>query len=153
MENELSIEKKIGEFIHRCREVGLKVTPQRLEIYKEIVKLKTHPSTETIYNNIKKLLPNISFDTVNRTLLTFVEMGLVEVVEYSGDVRRFDPNTKKHHHFRCRKCGSIIDFFCEQYDNLNAPQELKEGFLIEKIRVIIEGICEKCLKDRNSSEH
>lgn len=31
----------------------------------------------------------ISFDTVNRTLLTFAEMGLLEIVEYSGDVRRF----------------------------------------------------------------
>lgn len=153
MIEDLSIEKRLDEFIHKCREAGLKVTPQRIEIYKEIVKSKTHPSTETIYHKIKNILPSISFDTVNRTLLTFAEMGIIEVVDCTGDARRFDPNIKKHHHFLCRQCGDIIDFFCEQFDNLDAPQEIKEWFMIDKIKVIIEGVCKKCQKNGNSSEH
>jgi len=126
---------------------------QRIAIYKEVIESLAHPTAETIYSKLKKTLPNISFDIVNRTLLIFAAMGLIEIVECTGDARRFDPNIKKHHHFRCRYCGEIMDFYFEQYDNLRMPEQIKENFKIEKIRVIIEGICSRCLENKKISDH
>ena len=71
---------KIQEFKKICREHCLKVTPQRIAIYRELLNSATHPAADTIYQIVKKEYTNISFDTVNRTLLTFAKIGLVEVV-------------------------------------------------------------------------
>jgi len=99
-----STEKKnFDEFINKCKALGLKVTPQRIAIYKEVLNSADHPSAEIIYKNIRKAHPNISFDTVNRTLLTLAEMEIIQIVEGSGDVRRFDPKAQPHHHLHCIK--------------------------------------------------
>ena len=69
--SELRTENKISQFIKRSKELGLKVTPQRIAIYRELAGSMQHPSTEMIYKNIKDYYPNISLTTVYRTLETF----------------------------------------------------------------------------------
>lgn len=131
-------------FIEKCKSFGLKITPQRIAIFKEVLSSSEHPSAEKIYSALKKSHPNLSFDTVYRTLLTFVEMGLIQVVSGTGDSRRFDPMLKEHHHMVCLKCGSIIDFDYEEYNNLKAPTNIPDSFSPSKVRVVIEGICKNC---------
>jgi Fur family peroxide stress response transcriptional regulator len=138
------IDSSIVLFEERCKEHNLKITPQRTEIYKELLKAKDHPSADMLYKRVKKVFPNISFDTVYRTLLSFSEIGLADVVEGYGEPKRFDPNTYDHHHFRCMKCGKIIDFQCELYDDIEIPEEIKKEFNVTKRRVILKGICKKC---------
>ncbi len=125
---------------------NLKMTPQRAAIYNEIVGSKEHPATVKIFKKVREVFPNISFDTVNRTLSTFVDIGLIKSVEYSGESRRFDPNTKKHHHFICVKCGRIIDFESREFDNLNIPEDIKKRYEVLEYKVTIEGICDRCKK-------
>ncbi|MFH1799465.1 MAG: transcriptional repressor [Candidatus Omnitrophota bacterium] len=131
-------------FRERCRENQIKITDQRLAIYKELSRSFNHPSADRIFQNIKKKFPNISFDTVNRTVLTFSEIGLVRMVEGCGDARRFDPNTHQHHHLRCVKCHSIIDFQNKTYDELQIPKKLPSHFKILSKKMILEGLCEDC---------
>lgn len=145
MKNVPSTEKEnLETFIKKCKDFALKITPQRIAIYKEILNSFDHPSTEAIYRKIKNAHPNISFDTVNRTLLTFAEMGLIQIVEGSGYARRFDPQAEQHHHLLCMNCGKIIDFYFKKYHNLEIPKEIKEKFLVKKIKVVIEGFCPIC---------
>lgn len=139
-----NIESRIDFFRKECRENNLKITPQRTEIYKELLKAKDHPSADMMYKRMRKNLPNISFDTVYRTLLSFSEIGIVDVVEGYGEPKRFDPDTRKHHHFRCIKCGNIIDFHSDLYDSIEIPKEIKKEFKVTKKRVILEGICNNC---------
>ncbi len=126
------------------RKHNLKVTPQRMAIYRELIQSKEHPSAVVIHERINKIYPNVSLDTVNRTLLTFSEIGLVRIVEGRGDPKRFDPNLRPHHHFRCVKCGEIYDFYSEEYDALGIPENLKQKFTITSKRVALEGVCDKC---------
>jgi Fur family peroxide stress response transcriptional regulator len=127
-----------------CRDHGLRITPQRIAIYRELVSSKEHPSAITIYRKIKKYYPNISLGTVNSTLLTFAEIGLAKVVEASGDPKRFDPNLKSHHHFKCIKCGKIIDFENDSYDGLKVPPDIKRKYLVLDKKVHLEGLCDRC---------
>ncbi len=140
------------KFIETCKAFGLKITPQRITIYREVLNSFDHPSAEAIYRKIKEAHPNISFDTVNRTLLTFAEMGFLQIVEGSGDVRRFDPNAEPHHHLRCKQCGAIIDFYYKKYNQLDIPEEIKEKFSVNRIRVVLEGICHRCQDHTNRRE-
>ncbi len=142
--NNKYLKEKISAFKNICYDNGMRITPQRIAIYKELINSIKHPSASMIYDKVRSYFPNISFGTVNSTLLTFAEIGLTKVLESSGDPKRFDPNLKAHHHFRCIKCGRIIDFYNEDFDSIEVPDEIKKRFVILDKKVHLEGICNKC---------
>jgi Fur family peroxide stress response transcriptional regulator len=129
-----------------CADKGLKVTPQRTLIYKELMTANDHPSADIIYTRVKEQLPNISFDTVYRTLLTFVEHSIIRLVEGYGDKKRFEPIIESHHHFHCIKCHTIIDFSNEDYNQIDVPKEVSDQCTVFNTRVVLEGVCSKCKK-------
>ena len=134
----------LDNFYETLRRHKLAVTPQRIGIYRELMKNPDHPSVNTIYKRIKKVFPRISFDTVYRTLLSFSDIGLLDLVEGYGEEKRFDINMKKHHHLRCVRCHKVIDFYCPEYDKLKIPCEVRGNFEIINKKVVLEGICEEC---------
>ncbi len=137
-------EADLDRFFQSCKEHGYKITPQRRAIFEHIVKAKDHPTAEKVYALIREDYPNMSLDTVYRTLLTFAEIGLMHIVEEFGGPRRFDPNLKSHHHVHCIKCGKIHDFYNDAYDELNVPQEISRKFDVINKRVVLNGVCKKC---------
>jgi len=62
------IQERLERFVDVCRQKGLKVTPQRLEIFRELAASEEHPTAETLFNGIKVRMPTVSLDTVYRTL-------------------------------------------------------------------------------------
>jgi Fur family peroxide stress response transcriptional regulator len=137
---------KIEAFCEKCREFKLKITPQRLMIYRELSSSDNHPSADVIYRKVKKYSPGISFDTVNRTLLTFSKLGIVKMVEGYGNPRRFDANPLDHHHFRCIECMGIIDVYNRSFDDLEIPGDIKKRHLVLGKKVVLEGVCHECRK-------
>ena len=133
-------------FTDTCKKHNLKVTPQRMTIYTELIKSKNHPSAEMIFQRVRKQFPHMSFDTVNRTLFTFSEIGLVDIVEAHGRPRRFDPDMSMHHHFHCIKCGNIIDLNCDAFNSLEIPENIERKYTVIRKRVVLKGICDKCSK-------
>ena len=134
---------KKGDFGQLCRKAGLKVTPQRMAVYKALSDTTLHPSAEQLYRMVKPELPNISLDTVNRTLNTFARVGMAFIVEGTGEAKRFDADMAGHQHFRCIKCKRIIDFYEADFENLPMPQELKGKCEVLRKTVYFEGICER----------
>jgi Fur family peroxide stress response transcriptional regulator len=143
----LNKQKELLElFREKCRQRGISVTPQRVAIYSVLFDAKDHPDAENIYNRVKVTFPDISIDTVYRTLSTFSEMGLVDEVEGYGEAKRYDPDVKPHHHFRCKKCNKIVDFQDERLNKLHIPAEISKKYSVYNIKVIAEGLCDKCLR-------
>ena len=142
--NSADLDKKTVWFIGLCRERGLKVTPQRIAIYRELVKTNEHPSAEMLCAKVRQVFPNISLDTVNRTLLTLSNIGAAFIVEGSGDAKRFDGGLEKHQHFKCIKCKRVIDFCHEPFDNIDVPAEIEGRFTVLRKSVYLEGICDLC---------
>jgi Fur family peroxide stress response transcriptional regulator len=136
-------------FYGKCKQHGLKVTPQRVAIYEKLTESEKHLSADELYRIVKVKFPNISLDTVNRALLTFARIGLVDIVEGFGSSRRYDSNLRRHHHFHCVKCGAIFDFHSEELDNLNIPKKIRRKFKILGSRIVLSGICDKCGKKGN----
>ena len=140
------LDQKLGAFRARCRQAGLKITPQRVEVYKTLIQTTEHPSAEMVFRKIRKVLPNISLDTVNRTLLTLSEIGAAFIVEGTGDAKRFDANLRSHQHVKCQKCKKIFDFYHEPFDKIEVPANIKRKFTVLRKTVYLEGICDKCRK-------
>jgi len=134
----------LQDFIETCKTHNLKVTPQRMAIYRELVDSTEHPTVDAMFQTVKKEYPNISYDTVSRTMLTFAEIGMVDLVEVYGGAKRFDPNVTNHHHLHCVSCGKILDFHNDEYNNLEIPDHVRQGFKVLTSRVVLKGICNKC---------
>ncbi len=143
------IEAKMEAFRIRCREAGLKVTPQRMTVYRTLLASTEHPSAEVVFREVRRLFPSISLDTVNRTLLTLNDISAAFIVEGSGDAKRYDANLQAHQHFKCVKCKRIIDFRHEPFDKIDVPKDLRDKFTVLRKTVYLEGLCDRCQKRAN----
>jgi len=138
----------LERFVEQCRDHNLRVTPQRTAVYEELMSAANHPSAELVYHRVREKLRHISFDTVNRTLLKFAEISLIGTVEGSGEPRRFDPDTSRHDHVICSRCGRIVDLAPPAADDPPVPPEIRRRYLVTNRRVVFRGTCEACQADQ-----
>ena len=138
------VEQRVRGFVERCRERGIRITHQRLEIFRELAKTEEHPSADALFERVRKRLPTVSLDTVYRTLSFFGEHDMISKVGGVGGRARFDANTDPHHHFICSACGLIRDFSCREYDGLRAPPEVLSLGDVKSVRVEVQGVCSQC---------
>jgi len=136
-------------FLTFCKKNSLKATPQRMAIFIELFERRTHPSTEEIYRQLRIQYPSISYDTVNRTLTTFAQAGLIDAVEGLGGARRYDSEIKPHDHFYCVSCHRIIDFHIDDFDNITIPENIRDNFRIYSKKLILKGLCSNCNSNNN----
>jgi Fur family transcriptional regulator, peroxide stress response regulator len=136
--------EQLAAFESRCHQHGLRVTPQRIAIYKALVHTDSHPTADEVCRLVRDEIPNISLDTVNRTLLTLTAIGAAFQVEGTGQPRRFDGGLDDHQHFLCVKCGKVIDFRHEAFDNIDVPESIQGQFQILRKTVYLEGFCRAC---------
>lgn len=151
MAEKMNLDAKLMAFENLCRENGLKITPQRVAVYQALINTDTHPTAEEVHRMVREDIHNISLDTVNRTLLTLAEIGAAFQVEGTGQPRRYDGGLENHQHFRCIKCGKIVDFHYEPFDNIAVPQHLQGQFEIMRKTVYLEGICGTCRKSDHTN--
>ena len=142
----LSFQDKVKAFEGLCRKAGLKLTHQRLEIYRELASTYDHPAAEDVYRRVQKRIPTISIDTVYRTLFTFEHFGLADRVHAFDDKARFDANVSPHQHLACARCRSIRDFDWEAFDKMKPPAKTKKWGKVESKHAVLKGLCKECLK-------
>ena len=96
-----------AEMAPRLRALGLKATPQRVLILKELLGRTDHPTAEAIYRAVRSVQPTISFNTVYQTLQALTEKEVINVIRPVVDAARYDPITEVHGHFMCSQCRKI----------------------------------------------
>lgn len=141
-----SIERRVSHFQAVAAAAGLKLTHQRIEIFREVAGRLDHPDAESVYRAVKPRVPTISLDTVYRTLRVLVDLGLLGTLGSRQDSLRFDSNTAPHHHYICVRCGTAKDFFSGDFDTLAAPETVTGFGSVLSRHVEIRGICEACLR-------
>lgn len=139
-------EQQLTGFEDACRKAGLRLTPQRIEIFRELAKASDHPSAETLYKRLIGRMPTLSLDTVYRTLATLVEHGLVSRVETVESQARFEAAHLVHHHLVCEQCRKIIDFHWQLIDEAVLPESLKSWGRVERKTLTVYGTCQDCLE-------
>ena len=140
------IKRRLAAFTEACRAHGIKLTHQRLEVFKAVARTDEHPDAETVFEQVRSRLPTISLDTVYRTLATLEKLGVMSRVNVLQERARFDANMGAHHHFLCTECGAIKDFSSSELDNFRIPAEVQSWGEVESIRVELRSICKECLK-------
>ncbi len=115
------VERRVDEFIDSWKAKGIRVTHQRIEVFREAIRTASHPDAETIYRRVKKKIRTITLDTVYRTLRFLVDQGLIATMGIHHDRLRFDGNVAPHHHLVCLKCGNVTDFMAQGLERMPPP--------------------------------
>jgi Fur family peroxide stress response transcriptional regulator len=124
---------------------GLRLTPQRQQVYDVLVQKRDHPTAEEVFIRAKKAMPDISHATVYNCLDALVKSGLARQVTVERGAARFCPNMMEHGHFHCRECGTIYDVkFPAELSGLVLPH----GFQPQYNEFIIHGICAACAEEK-----
>ncbi len=97
-----------NDIIGKFREKGLRLTPQRMSVYRALCELR-HPTAEEVREQVRRLTPAITVATVYNTLETLVKSGLAEKVFTLDNKMRFDADTRPHHHLYDNRTHSISD--------------------------------------------
>jgi Fur family peroxide stress response transcriptional regulator len=138
-------EAKLRAFRELSRQIGLKLTHQRLVIFNVLSSMLNHPSAEDVFEKVKKKIPTIAFDTVYRTLALFERHGLISKVNYLDSRTRYDSVAERHCHLICTRCRKIEDFYWAEIDQLQIPKETKPWGSIKNKYVELRGLCRDCL--------
>lgn len=132
----------------RHKDTYMKMTPQRSAILEYLDGNKSHPSAEDIYLEIKKQYPMISFATVYKTIELLKKRGDLLELTIDPARRRYDPDTRNHHHLICISCKKIRDI----YDDfrIDVPDDVKASFEMVGNHIEFYGICPECKKERRT---
>ncbi|WP_069997378.1 Fur family transcriptional regulator [Cellulosilyticum sp. I15G10I2] len=124
---------------------NLKVTPQRLSIFRMLRNTSAHPSAETIYTTLHDEYPTMSLATVYKTLDALVKHGLVQQLNIGEDSYRYDADTSPHPHIKCMACHKVVDMH-----HVQSVAQLREEvasltqFDLSHEQLYFYGICPEC---------
>ncbi len=137
--------KDIDSYIEtNLKKNNLKLTSQRIAVYKYLLNTTSHPTADTIYNDLKPNHPNLSIGTVYKTLYSFKNNGLILEFNVGEDKFRYDSNITPHIHLVCKECNTVIDLDFGT-DLASITKKVKnEYFIPTDILTIVSGTCKNC---------
>jgi Fur family transcriptional regulator, peroxide stress response regulator len=140
------INRRVEHFKSKAHQAGVKLTHQRLEIFREIASHLDHPDAETIHQALQHRIPGVSLDTVYRTLWILYDLNLIATYGQLRETVHFDPNPEPHHHYICVRCGIIRDLTTPEFDDFQLPPSASAYGSVLAFRVELSGLCEGCAR-------
>lgn len=140
------IDRRLERYQAVAKRAGIKLTPQRLEIFRIVAASEEHPSAEVVHQAVRARMPMVSLDTVYRTLWLLTDLGLLATLGPRQDSVRFDANLEQHHHYFCTRCGRVLDFDSAELNALRIPERVNDFGLILSAHVEVRGICAACAR-------
>jgi len=142
------VERRLDQFKTACRKAGVRLTHQRLEIFREVAASLEHPDAEAVFKCVRLRMPTVSLDTVYRTLWLLNDLGVVTTLGPRRESVRFDANLRQHHHYVCVRCGLTMDFEGVDLAALAIPDIVKQMGSIVTRRLEVSGLCARCAKEK-----
>ena len=133
---------------------GLRNTDQRRFLVERVFSQHEHFDADQLIDQLpRKGHPNyVSRPTVYRTLKEFVDAGLLRSFELNGRaIYEHDYGYPPHDHLHCQQCQGLIEFHNEELKRLIAEVARQHRFRAVGHRLVVEGLCDECLKKRARS--
>lgn len=131
--------------VDRIRGAGLRVTPQRLEIYRALAATTEHPTAQILFEQLQGKLPGLSQATIYNTLQAMAGLGIVQEVTAQGEgAVRYDANVSPHAHLICTSCGRVDDFTARPLEGPDPRVAKLTGYEIQAVSVTYYGTCPAC---------
>jgi Fur family peroxide stress response transcriptional regulator len=148
----MNVAAEIEKLREHCKEHGIPLTQQRIEVFRELIWLKDHPSPEEIHRHLREKFPTISLATVYKNLEALSKMGFARKINPLSDHARYDYDVTDHNHFICTSCKTVYDVYSEGDNDVEIPEPDNFDHEITGKRIEYIGICSKCKKNMHKKD-
>jgi Fur family ferric uptake transcriptional regulator len=134
------------------RDRNLPVTSQREAIARVVLRSDRQLSADDNEREHAVGGVKIGTATVYRTLEVLVRSGLVMERDFGEGFRRYEParDAPQHEHLICTICNRVTEFRDERLERMTTLLAESNGFLRQRHRLVIEGVCADCRKRKLS---
>jgi Fur family ferric uptake transcriptional regulator len=126
----------------------VRVTAQRKALIEAIQEAGAHLDAATLLERARQRNAKLDRATVYRTLDLLKKQGLIDeldLMHLNGEKHYYEAKTTSDHtHLACFRCGKIVEFASEVYEELKAEMERTTGFRIQVSRFEAGGLCKTC---------
>jgi Fur family ferric uptake transcriptional regulator len=140
------MKSEIEVFRDFVRKKGLRNTPERETIIKEIFSIHDHFDVDALHSRLKKKGKKVSKPSIYRLIPYLLESGLVREAYFEDGHLYYEQiyGHEHHCHLRCLKCGRTIEFKEESLKKLEKKLADKYRFHVEGHKLEVYGHCPKC---------
>jgi Fur family ferric uptake transcriptional regulator len=129
------------------RDMGLKVTDQRILILKALQSGRVHVTAQEVFEQVHGKDQSVGFATVYRFLRALTEHHFVTEVRVGGSSARYELKPEGHHdHLTCTRCGRICEFENNRIEQLQVDVAKEFGFKLTSHVLELYGLCPQCQK-------
>lgn len=137
--------KRFKEASEALRELGYRLTPQRMLILTALQQSSDHVSAEEIHAQVRASYPHVNISTIYRTLELLKNLGLVMETDLGGERFRYHYADKgHHHHLICERCGATTEVDESLFLPLKRTLLKEYGFQANISHLAIFGRCQNC---------
>ena len=136
---------KTPEYRALFHAAGLRLTRQRLAIYRELSSRGDHPDVDHIYKAVRPIVPKISLFTVYRTMNVMEASGLICRVTTWKSHARYGADLDSDAHFLCESCGRLENVKTGDLGLLRKAIEKSQGS-VSRADILFRGIGKCCAK-------
>ena len=127
------------------REVGYRLTPQRMMILSIFNESEGHITAEAIHERVCRDYPFVDISTVYRTLQLLKKLRLVTDTDLGSGVVQYELSERgRHHHLVCRACGYTAPLDASLLEPLARRIEKTHRFRADLEHFAIFGLCSQC---------
>src|SRR5271163_5139194 len=127
---------------------GIRLTAQRRAILSVIEMATKHLDASQILRKARHVDPTVDRSTVYRTLDLLKRQGLIDeldLMHINGEGHYYERKLGRDHiHMACLRCGKIMEFVSDIFEQLKGQVEKDCRFRIVVSRLEIGGYCAAC---------
>lgn len=123
----------------KLRAAGLKVTLQRLAVYRALLESDGHLTAEQVQQAVAADDTPLPISTVYNVLETLVGIGAIGEIATDGGTKLFDRTPGRHHHFIDLDTGEVLDLDDHAGVKLDLHALARRGFAVEGAKLTIYG--------------
>ena len=139
---------ELKKFMKVLRNENLKLTQQRVEIFREVCDSDEHREAEDIYLALRERDVHVSRSTVYRTMNILYQHDLVWRMNIGDGKWRYEHwlDCHQHDHLICIRCGTIVEFMNPQIEEIQ--KDVADKFNYKLVRHVHQlfGLCKQCRK-------
>lgn len=124
---------------------GLRKTPERYNVLKEIYAINGHFEMDELFERMKNKKYRVSRATLYNNMELFVDAGLVIKHQFGKNSAEYERsyNYRQHDHLICMNCGKVFEFCDPRIFLIQKTTEQLLGFQITQHSLQFSGKCKK----------
>jgi len=133
------------------RRQGMRYTPERETIIKEIFSTHEHFDVDSLYLGIRQKGLRVSKASIYRLIPLLIKANLIEEVFFENGQMHYEHiyGHEHHCHLRCQECRKIEEFSDERVVQIEKELGEKFNYRILRHKLEVIGICSTCQKKMN----